>query len=126
VNLLDTQIFSIIGDAGLSRLVAAFYARVPGDDILGPMYSGRDLGDAEWRLREFLVGRFGGPERYIEKRGHPRLRMRHNPFRIDQAARDRWMSLMEIALLEAQLPEEVIRPLRAFFHEAATFMINAS
>jgi hemoglobin len=125
VDLLDTQIYSIIGDAGFGRLVEAFYHRVPGDDILGPMYAGRDLGDAEWRLREFLVGRFGGPERYTEKRGHPRLRMRHNPFRIDQAARDRWMSLMEIALLEAQLPEEVMPPLRGFFQEAATFIINS-
>lgn len=125
MNLLDTEIYGIIGDEGFGRLVAAFYRRVPADDILGPMYADRDLADAEWRLREFLVGRFGGPDRYIQQRGHPRLRMRHNPFRIDQAGRDRWISLMEAALIEAHLPDNVLPPLRAFFHEAATFMINS-
>lgn len=125
MNLLDTQIHGIIGDNGFARLVAAFYRRVPADDILGAMYAGRDLAEAEWRLREFLVGRFGGPERYIQKRGHPRLRMRHNPFRIDQVGRDRWISLMEAALIEAELPAEAIPLLRAFFHDSATFMINS-
>lgn len=125
MNLLYTQMYEIIGDDGFARLVAAFYRRVPGDEILGTMYAGRDLGEAEWRLREFLVGRFGGPTRYIEQRGHPRLRMRHNPFRIDQAARDRWVSLMEAALNEVDLPGEVAATLTAFFANTATFMINA-
>ena len=126
MNLLDTQIYEIIGDDGFTRLIAAFYRRVPGDDILGPMYASRDLGEAEWRLREFLNGRFGGPTRYIEKRGHPRLRMRHNTFRIDQRARDRWLSLMEAALMEAKLPEAVVPQLRSFFQNTATFMINSA
>ncbi len=126
MNVPDHEIFRIVGDEGFARLVAAFYRRVPADDILGPMYKVRDLADAEWRLREFLVGRFGGPERYIQRRGHPRLRMRHNPFRIDQVARDRWMALMEAALLEADLPAQVLPALRAFFHDAATFMINSA
>jgi hemoglobin len=126
VNLLDTQIYQIIGDDGFTRLVAAFYRHVPRDDILGPMYAGRDLGEAECRLREFLIGRFGGPQRYIEQRGHPRLRMRHNPFQIDQSARDRWISLMEAALIETNLPEAVAPTLRAFFHDTATFMINSA
>lgn len=125
MNLLDTEIYGVIGDEGFGRLVAAFYRRVPADDILGPMYAVRDLAEAEWRLREFLVGRFGGPERYVQQRGHPRLRMRHNPFRIDQAGRDRWISLMEAALIEAELPAVVLPPLRNFFHDAATFMINS-
>jgi hemoglobin len=124
MDLLDTHVYSLIGDEGFTRLVAAFYRRVPGDDILGPMYQGRDLADAEWRLREFLVGRFGGPMRYVEKRGHPRLRMRHQPFTIDRAGRDRWVSLMSEALAEAQLPPEALPPLRRFFEEAATFMVN--
>src|SRR5665213_1734805 len=90
MDLLDTKVYGLIGDDGFNRLVAAFYKRVPEDDILGPMYQGRNMADAEWRLREFLVGRFGGPMRYVEKRGHPRLRMRHAPFIINQTARDRW------------------------------------
>jgi hemoglobin len=124
MDLLDTSIHALIGDEGFTRLVAAFYRRVPTDEILGPMYERREMADAEWRLREFLIGRFGGPERYIEKRGHPRLRMRHAPFKIDEAARDRWLILMSEALDEAKLPPEAERPLRKFFHEAATFLVN--
>src|SRR5436853_576961 len=82
-----------VGEDGFTRLVAAFYRHVPNDDILGPMYAAHDLEGAEQRLRDFLIYRFGGPQRYIEQRGHPRLRARHIPFRVDQAARDRWMQL---------------------------------
>ena len=102
----EGEIYAQIGEEGFERLVAAFYAQVPGDDILGPMYPADDLPGAEERLKDFLVGRFGGPQRYIEQRGHPRLRMRHMPFKLDQRARDRWVQLMEQALDEAQLPEE--------------------
>ena len=124
MDLLDTQIYSVVGEEGLARLVAAFYRRVPGDAILGAMYPQDDLAGAEQRLREFLIQRFGGPSHYSERRGHPRLRMRHAPFEITQSARDRWIELMEAALRESQLPPEVEPALRHFFHEAATFMIN--
>ena len=124
MDLLDTQIYSIIGEEGFTRLVRAFYARVPSDDILGPMYPKHDLAGAEQRLRDFLIQRFGGPDTYSQQRGHPRLRMRHNPFHIDQRARNRWMELMESALVEMKFGPEVEQALRAFFHEAATFMIN--
>ena len=120
----ENEIYAAIGDEGFARLVAAFYRQVPADDILGPMYPAEDLEGAEWRLREFLVGRFGGPPRYVEERGHPRLRMRHAPYVIDAAARDRWMALMARALEEAALPEEPARILRAFFESTATFMMN--
>jgi hemoglobin len=124
MDLLDTQIYSLIGEEGFARLIAAFYRRIPEDEILGPMYRGRDLVAAEHRLREFLIGRFGGPERYIEQRGHPRLRMRHSPFRIDQAARDRWIALMSTTMEEAKLDAKVDAMLRKFFDDSATFMIN--
>lgn len=122
--LEEQEIYAAIGDDGFTRLVAAFYRQVPADDILGPMYPPDDLPGAEWRLREFLIGRFGGPLRYVEQRGHPRLRMRHAPFAIDRPARDRWMQLMNRALEEAALPAEVTTLLRAFFASTATFMIN--
>jgi hemoglobin len=120
----DAQIYAIIGEAGFERLVGLFYRRVPTDDILGPMYPKDDLAAAELRLRDFLVGRFGGPQRYIEQRGHPRLRMRHAPFPIDREARDRWMELMNHALDEAQLPPDVTGFLREFLGGVATMMIN--
>ena len=120
----ESAIYSIIGEDGFARLVAAFYRQVPHDEILGAMYPPADLAGAESRLRDFLIFRFGGPQRYIAERGHPRLRARHIPFRIDQAARDRWMQLMNNAFAEAALPPEVESHLRAFFDQTATFMIN--
>lgn len=118
------SLYSVIGEEGFARLVAAFYRQVPADDILGPMYPADDLPGAEQRLRDFLIGRFGGPQRYIEQRGHPRLRMRHARFYIDQAARDRWMALMGNAFVEAALPGEAEQFLREFLSQIATFMIN--
>ena len=120
----EASIYDRIGEEGFERFVGAFYRRIPADDILGPMYPARDLDGAEERLREFLIFRFGGPGRYLEKRGHPRLKMRHNPFPIDQAARDRWMELMTAALAEAELPEDATKEIREFFDGVATFLIN--
>ena len=124
MNLLDTQIYEVMGEEGFTRLVAAFYRRVPADDILGPMYAGRDMSAAEWRLRSFLIQRFGGPDSYSQKRGHPRLRMRHAPFHIDQSARNRWIKLMEEAIEETAPTQSALPMLRQFFHDAATFLIN--
>jgi len=121
----ESDIYAIVGEDGFARLVRAFYAQVPSDPILGAMYPPDDLAGAEQRLRDFLIGRFGGPPRYIEQRGHPRLRMRHMPFRLDDAARDRWVALMIRALDEAALPAEVTSLLREFFAATATFLRNA-
>ena len=120
----EHEIFEHVGQAGFERLCRAFYSQIPTDDILGPMYPADDLAGAEKRLRDFLIYRFGGPPTYIEERGHPRLRMRHIPFAIDVAARDRWMQLMDQALLEADLDRAAGAVLRNFFDHMATFMIN--
>ena len=122
--MTEEQVFDTIGEEGFTRLIRSFYAQVPDDPILGPMYPKDDLAGAEQRLRDFLIGRFGGPPRYVEQRGHPRLRMRHMPFAIDAAARNRWVLLMDRALDEAQLPDDVTSLLREFFGGVATFMIN--
>jgi hemoglobin len=120
----EREVFSMIGTEGFTRLVAAFYRQIPQDDLLGPMYPATDLPGAEQRLRDFLIGRFGGPQTYIEQRGHPRLRARHSPFSINQNARDRWMRLMNSAFGESALPEKAEQVLRNFFNEMSTFMIN--
>jgi hemoglobin len=120
----DSQVYASIGEDGFARLVAAFYRQVPADDILGPMYPPHDLAVAEARLRDFLVGRFGGPTRYIEARGHPRLRMRHAPFAVTPAARDRWLQLMTRALDETRLAPPAEAILRDFFAEVSVMMIN--
>jgi hemoglobin len=130
---VDT-LYARVGEEGFTRLVRAFYAQIPGDDILGPMYrtaEGDDAGSesermaaAEERLRDFLIFRFGGPQRYIERRGHPALRMRHVRFTVDKTARDRWVQLMDKALDEAGLDAEVTAVLREFLGNVATFLIN--
>lgn len=119
-----TTPFEVIGEEGFTRLVQAFYAQVPTDDILGPMYPAHDLAGAEERLRAFLLFRFGGPETYVEQRGHPRLRLRHAPFPLDARAAERWLSLMDRALKETALPEPVDAELRKFFRDTAYFLIN--
>jgi hemoglobin len=121
----EYNVYSMIGEEGFERLVGAFYKQVPLDDLLAPMYAGRDLAEAEQRLRDFLVVRFGGPARYLEQRGHPRLRMRHGTFPIDQKARDRWVRLMDAAFRDAGLPADAERVLRAFFESTASFLINS-
>jgi hemoglobin len=121
---VEVSLYERIGDDGFQRLIRAFYEQVPNDDILGPMYPAADLHGAEGRLRDFLLFRFGGPPKYIEERGHPRLRMRHARFPIGQAARDRWMLLMSNAIDKAELPAEAAKELREFFDGVATFLMN--
>jgi len=120
----DQDIYSLIGEEGFTRLIAAFYRQVPGDEILAAMYPPDDLAGAEQRLRDFLIGRFGGPQRYIERRGHPRLRMRHMPFAVNAAARERWLQLMTNALDEVKLPAEVDAFLRDFFDGVSAMLVN--
>lgn len=124
MQLEDQQVYGIVGEEGFTRLVAAFYRRVPHDPLLGPMYPREDWAGAEWRLRQFLIQRFGGPDTYTQQRGHPRLRMRHVPFAINIPARDRWVQLMGEALDEAAFPPEVDATLRQFFEYVATFLLN--
>jgi hemoglobin len=121
----ETELYAIVGEEGFQRLVAGFYARVQTDPALSALYPEADWEGAEQRLRDFLVGRFGGPQRYIEQRGHPRLRMRHARFRIDRDARDRWVGHMEASLAEAGLDPEATAFLRGFFGDVATFLLNA-
>ncbi len=120
----EQDIYQVIGHEGFERLVAAFYRQIPSDEVLGPLYPAQDLDGAERRLRDFLLFRFGGPATYLETRGHPRLGMRHARFAIGQAARDRWIQLMNRALEEAMLPAGVQDTLKTFFWSTATFLMN--
>ncbi|MFT3785985.1 MAG: hypothetical protein QM770_07445 [Tepidisphaeraceae bacterium] len=124
--LSESEIYARIGDEGFTRLVAAFYRRIPTDDILGPMYEsmGEDLAAAERRLRLFLIGRFNGPQSYLLERGHPRLRMRHAPFKVDVEGAKRWLSLMSAAMVEAEIPEDVAAVLWPYFQNTAAAMVN--
>lgn len=119
------QVYDIIGSAGFEKLVAGFYRRVSTDDVLRPMYPEDDLEPAQRRLQLFLEQFFGGPTTYSQERGHPRLRMRHAPFKIDQAARNRWVELMSAALDEVGFDPEVVTVMRDYFENGASFLINA-
>ncbi len=122
----EENLFNLIGEGGFTRLVAEFYARVKADDLIGPLYPQDDFENAERRLRGFLIQRFGGPTHYSDERGHPRLRMRHAPFPIDLAARNRWMELMEQAMAVVKFDAEIEAILRKYFQDTATFMINTN
>ncbi|HEV8634242.1 MAG TPA: globin [Chloroflexota bacterium] len=117
-------VYAAIGEEPFHRLTAAFYRGVAGDPLLRPMYPGEDLEPARRRLALFLIQFFGGPPNYSLQRGHPRLRMRHLPFPIDQAARDAWMTHMRAALDGLGLPAEVHAAMLGSFEDASTFLIN--
>jgi hemoglobin len=120
----EAEVMDICGEAGIRKLVAAFYRRVRNDDLIGPMYPEDDWDGSEERLAEFLLFRLGGSTRYLELRGHPRLRMRHMGFRIGIAERDRWLSLMSSAMDETEIPETARQFFDPFFSQVADFMRN--
>lgn len=111
------------GDAPFRRLVDAFYAGVAGEPLLRPMYP-EDLTASKEHLFLFLTQYFGAPPRYNQLRGHPRLRMRHMPFKIGQAERDAWLRHMLAALDQAGFPEDALPSMREYFERSATFLLN--
>lgn len=113
-----------VGESKLREMVTAFYRRVRGDDLIGVMYPADDWAGAEKRLADFIVYRFGGPQTYIEERGHPRLRGRHMPFAIGLAERDRWLDLMGQSMREVGISEADAPLICAFFAQVADMMRN--
>lgn len=120
----EAEVMKICGENGIRRMVSAFYKRVREDDLIGPMYPDNDFAGAEERLAEFLLFRLGASTRYLETRGHPKLRMRHITFRIGIAERDRWLELMSSAMEETGVPAEARGFLDPFFAQVADFMRN--
>lgn len=120
----ENFIMEKVGRDGIAQMAAAFYKRVPGDYILGPMYPKKDMVGAEERLRDFLLFRLAGDEAYTQKRGHPRLRARHMPFQIGIRERDRWVELMDDAMDEVEIDADAKVMLHEFFLQVADFMRN--
>lgn len=114
------------GHATFVTLVDAFYDGVAGDDVLRPMYPEEDLGPAKERLLLFLEQYWGGPKTYGEQRGHPRLRMRHMPFRVGPEARDRWLHHMRAAVDVLDLAPLHEATLWDYLDRAAHSMVNAA
>lgn len=112
------------GEETFTKLVRVFYEGVAQDPVLRPLYPEEDLGPAEERLRLFLMQYWGGPRTYSENRGHPRLRMRHAPFRIDRAAHDAWLRHMRTAVDSLGLAPEHEQQLWDYLVYAAASMVN--
>ena len=112
------------GHPTFERLVRNFYAGVATDEVLRPMYPEKDLEGAIQRLTGFLEQYWGGPGTYSEQRGHPRLRMRHQPFKINPAARDRWLLHMRAAVDSLELPPLQDATLWGYLDRAAFAMVN--
>nr|WP_209311329.1 globin [Streptomyces spiramenti] len=112
------------GEETFRRLVRRFYEGVAGDPVLRPMYPEEDLGPAEDRFALFLMQYWGGPRTYSDNRGHPRLRMRHVPFRVDREAHDAWLRHMRDAIDTLELAPHHEKQLWDYMVYAAASMIN--
>ena len=112
------------GTPFFEALVGRFYDGVATDPILRPIYPEEDLTGARHRLTLFLIQYWGGPTTYDQERGHPRLRMRHAAFAVGPAERDRWLELMDAAMVATAPPADVAAELDAYFAMAAEAMRN--
>jgi hemoglobin len=120
----ETFFDAVGGHDTFVRLVDAFYDGVADDPVLRPMYPEEDLGPAKERLTMFLEQYWGGPTTYSEQRGHPRLRMRHMPFKVNPDARDRWLAHMRTAVDSLGLAPIHESQLWDYLERAAFSMIN--
>ena len=123
--MLTRSVYELAGGEETFRLlVRRFYARVAEDPLLRSVYPEEDLSDATERLTLFLIQYWGGPPTYSEQRGHPRLRLRHQPFAIGQPERDAWLNHMSAAVSSLELAPAVSKALLDYFETASTAMIN--
>ena len=112
------------GTPFFEALVGRFYDGVATDPLLRPVYPEPELAGARHRLTLFLIQYWGGPTTYDDERGHPRLRMRHAPFAIGPAERDRWLVHMRAAIADVAPPKDVAAELEGYFSMAAEAMRN--
>ena len=123
--MLNKSVYELAGgEDAFRRLVSRFYVRVAEDPVLRAVYPEEDLSAATERLTLFLIQYWGGPATYSERRGHPRLRMRHQPFPIGQRERDAWLRQMTAAVESMEFEPAVRKALLDYFETASTAMIN--
>ena len=125
--MTDPQNFyaEVGGAPVFEKLVRRFYEQVAEDEVLRPLYPEEDLGPAEERFRLFLIQYWGGPTTYSDRRGHPRLRMRHAPYAVTPVAKDHWLTHFRAALDEVALPPEQDAQFWDYVTHAAQFMVNS-
>lgn len=123
----DTTFYDEIGGMEtISTIVDTFYAGVATDEVMRPMYPEADLGPAAERFTLFLAQYWGGPTTYSERRGHPRLRMRHAPFAVTPLAAEHWLMHFRAGLDAAQLTPEQDERFWNYVTHAAQFMVNTA
>jgi hemoglobin len=123
--MLSRSLYELVGGEPTFRLmVRRFYEGVASDPLLRPLYPEEDLSSATEHLTLFLIQYWGGPHTYSVQRGHPRLRLRHQPFAIGPAERDAWLRHMIAAVDSLALAPQVRQTLLDYFDTASTAMIN--
>ena len=123
--MLNRSLYDLVGGEQVFRqLVRRFYDGIASDLLLRPLYPDEDLSGATERLTLFLIQYWGGPATYSAQRGHPRLRMRHQPFAIGIAERDAWLRHMTAAVDSLELEPQARQALLDYFETASTAMIN--
>ena len=124
--MLNRSVYEIAGgEPAFRTLVQRFYAAVATDPVLRRVYPEEDLSGATERLTLFVIQYWGGPSTYSDQRGHPRLRMRHEPFVIGQPERDAWLGHMNAAVESMNFAPAVRKALLDYFETASTAMINS-
>lgn len=129
MDIVSTFYEQVGGEETFRAITKRFYEEVARDELLAPMYPEYpDLTGAEERLRMFLEQYWGGPHTYSDQRGHPRLRMRHIPYRVGPLERDAWLRCMDIAV--ASIPADVLDDehrarMTEYFHAAAHSLMNS-
>lgn len=118
-------LYEIIGDDRLQQLINSFYARVFESPIIGSLFNQTDQETIKDKQYRFLTQFLGGPPRYIEKYGHPRMRMRHMPHKITLEAKDEWLKLMRASINELDLTPELKEALYNCFPKIAQHMVNS-
>ncbi|VXB86959.1 globin [Nocardioides sp. AX2bis] len=121
---MSTYYDEIGGEPVIRAIVHRFYEGVADDEVLRPLYPEEDLGPAEERFATFLMQYWGGPTTYSEARGHPRLRMRHAPFKVDPVAKDHWLLHFRAGLDSVDLTPEQDAQFWDYVTHAAQFMVN--
>jgi len=112
-----------IGQRKLKKLIHDFYSEIRNDELLSPMYKG-DFEAAEERLYLFIIQYLGGPDTYNQRRGHPKLRMRHVLFPITEEAKQHWLNCMKIAFDKSEIETSDKEFLWNYFQQTADFLKN--
>ena len=123
----QVTVFDLLGgEPGIQRMVDRFYDLMD----LEPVYTelraahGPELDRARQHLFWFLCGWTGGPDHFVERFGHPRLKARHMPFSIGIKERDQWVACMDQAMSEEGVPDALIERLNQSFMQTADWMRN--